>query len=1124
MKPPRVLPLLLLWVAHAVPVQAITFDLWRATNFSAAELSDPAVSAATADPDADGLCNLLEYAWALDPHVADSASGVRLTTHQNAAALDFFRRLDTEDLFCALEVSPDLTHWSLRNSAGQTAGSGGRVTWFDLAPPPPGSHRFLRLRVVNDPPFAFTEAPALLSATATRPLLGVDLLWSDRASSETGYDLQRRPSVETAWQPRALLPSDTMSFRDTSVAGGTTFLYRVRARLPGGTTTGWSNETSATLLPDTDGDGLADGDEAGLGTDPNNFSTGGSGLPDGWLWSHFLALFDPKIGELDSDGDGLTNAQEYTAGTDPHKTDSDGDGISDSADGHPTDSLRSTDIPVRYSGILDLAEATGVSAPPQFVTIDDDGQVAFNTQPDYTTDESTTRVVVWKDGAIVSDDSYATGRVIDPPPFTESLLTQYHLPSEIWQYYPNGVIGLEARKITDSFFPYALDSAGVLVGFVSRTVSGIHPLGEFPETYERSFSYGFKYASGSEEPDLHVDADPNQGMLADYRLRLGGQSIGRVFALIDPENPSSAFVEMLAIEGQPVHTCLYPGEIVAGSSDARYTLVRSGTRLWNNQAVSLQTLPSGTLGTAVNTQRQIIGNDYTADAGGHATGGFYLEGSVKQPLQNLIPAKYRNQLRSAIPTLLTEADAGTGKPTIYFTAESYEGYPDAAWVSGDFALEPALSPAEEAVLYAVPPPPGKTFQAQKVNKAKAQAGTVAAKPAPGTPAPAPAPRMPAVKIQCDFIPRPDRPGAINFGFDPPIKGDCTTTSGLDEDLQEFWASVTKTGAADDPGFDPRINTSVAVKFASAAIAKDYKLVVPAAFSSVLTVRPAAALTEVITNIELEGASGSGEPLRQEDARVEVQHKVTGQVIQVLKVKVLPLITVDLGIFRIEDSVDLANAQKSKLDPTLPDNAALIKSLNRSFVQCGVRFALNGSSQNFTGANALRFDIGTANGFLDGMSATDQELTYLKNQPGLKTGKLNLVILHGLNARINGRNPGGFYPGNGSQAFAFSSYFEDDPVDRVAGFPGFIQVCAHELGHALGLSTRLNFNPKIGKIDSIWRQNLNHDLGLFPREVDLQGQPFGDPVVGLMWPGTGFDHRWIRHEDWVEANTNARPFR
>ena len=82
------------------------------------------------------------------------------------------------------------------------------MTWSDLAAPPPGPRRFLRLRVAaGPPPFVFTDAPALLTATATHPRIGVDLLWSDRANVETGYDLQRLPPGEIVWQAFAGLPA-----------------------------------------------------------------------------------------------------------------------------------------------------------------------------------------------------------------------------------------------------------------------------------------------------------------------------------------------------------------------------------------------------------------------------------------------------------------------------------------------------------------------------------------------------------------------------------------------------------------------------------------------------------------------------------------------------------------------------------------------------------------------------------------------------------------------------------------------------------------------------------------------------------------------------------------------------
>ncbi len=73
--------------------------------------------------------------------------------------------------------------------------------------------------------------------------------------------------------------------------------------------------------PDSDGDGLSDGDEYGrdLGftTDPLNPDSDGDGVPDA---------------ESDPDGDGLTYLEELAAGTDPISADSDGDGADDAVE------------------------------------------------------------------------------------------------------------------------------------------------------------------------------------------------------------------------------------------------------------------------------------------------------------------------------------------------------------------------------------------------------------------------------------------------------------------------------------------------------------------------------------------------------------------------------------------------------------------------------------------------------------------------------------------------------------------------------------------------------------------------------------------------------------------------
>jgi len=68
---------------------------------------------------------------------------------------------------------------------------------------------------------------------------------------------------------------------------------------------------------DSDGDGLLDGEELHLGTNPYLCDTDGDGIPDGWELAHGLNPNDLADGSADSDADGMSNLQEYLVGTDP---------------------------------------------------------------------------------------------------------------------------------------------------------------------------------------------------------------------------------------------------------------------------------------------------------------------------------------------------------------------------------------------------------------------------------------------------------------------------------------------------------------------------------------------------------------------------------------------------------------------------------------------------------------------------------------------------------------------------------------------------------------------------------------------------------------------------------------
>lgn len=128
------------------------------------------------------------------------------------------------------------------------------------------------------------------------------------------------------------------------------------------------------LNPDTDGDGLGDGDESGVGTEPLNPDTDGDGMNDGWESQH--DGFDPTVDNstdtnpnndinADLDGDGLTNGEESEADTNPGNPDTDGDGLNDGVEvgqgSDPND--RADTIPVKWvsvTGDLEMGVAKQV--------------------------------------------------------------------------------------------------------------------------------------------------------------------------------------------------------------------------------------------------------------------------------------------------------------------------------------------------------------------------------------------------------------------------------------------------------------------------------------------------------------------------------------------------------------------------------------------------------------------------------------------------------------------------------------------------------------------------------------------------------------------------------------------
>lgn len=121
-------------------------ESWREFYFTVDELALPAVSGAMADPDGDGLGNLLEYALGTDPRVGIEPAGVRPEiSADNGLHFTFRRPAELPDTLVQVESSSDLQGWEVRSAQRVEQNEGWELWRVTL----PGDSRgtFFRLRV-----------------------------------------------------------------------------------------------------------------------------------------------------------------------------------------------------------------------------------------------------------------------------------------------------------------------------------------------------------------------------------------------------------------------------------------------------------------------------------------------------------------------------------------------------------------------------------------------------------------------------------------------------------------------------------------------------------------------------------------------------------------------------------------------------------------------------------------------------------------------------------------------------------------------------------------------------------------------------------------------------------------
>lgn len=151
-------------VQRATVNVSTAFDAWRSRYFTPLELADSAVSGDTADPDGDGLANLLEFSLDTSPLTAVGAStalpscSVQNVSGTSYLTLTFKRRTPALDLTYNVQTNSGTlssADWSsnavLVGSPVANGDGTETVTFRDPTASTSSSRRFMRVQVVRTP-------------------------------------------------------------------------------------------------------------------------------------------------------------------------------------------------------------------------------------------------------------------------------------------------------------------------------------------------------------------------------------------------------------------------------------------------------------------------------------------------------------------------------------------------------------------------------------------------------------------------------------------------------------------------------------------------------------------------------------------------------------------------------------------------------------------------------------------------------------------------------------------------------------------------------------------------------------------------------------------------------------
>ncbi len=133
--------------AATLTVNQVGFAAWQTANFTLSERSDANVSGPNADPDRDGVTNLVEYALGLDPKSAGISGLPQVSVQGSEWWFTYTRPSDRADLTYVVQTSTNLSTWGTTGVTHERTATGATETWRARLTITAGQSAFFRLQV-----------------------------------------------------------------------------------------------------------------------------------------------------------------------------------------------------------------------------------------------------------------------------------------------------------------------------------------------------------------------------------------------------------------------------------------------------------------------------------------------------------------------------------------------------------------------------------------------------------------------------------------------------------------------------------------------------------------------------------------------------------------------------------------------------------------------------------------------------------------------------------------------------------------------------------------------------------------------------------------------------------------